>query len=232
MPPLTLGAAVRSSAALCVTVCVALYAQALAPALAEEAKDCAAVTDDARRLICYDAIFKIKQTSSLESKWRVTEEVSRMDDRKNVFVAVQSIDRLPGRFGPKDYARLMIACREGKTALYITFGGHFMSSLGSKGTVTYRIDKRPAAKRHLNASTDHEALGLWSVADAATFAREMFGAQSLYLQATPHSESPVSAEFPIANLEQAIKPLQEACKWRNEPVLTAKPNPSAKGPPN
>jgi type VI secretion system protein VasI len=87
-----------------------------------------------------------------------------------------------------------------------------MSSL-SGGTVTYRVDKRPAGKRRMTESTDHQALGHWSAAEAIPFAKELYGATSLYIQATPHSESPVSAEFPVEGLEQALKPLQTACKW-------------------
>ncbi len=179
---------------------------------AETGKECAGISDDAKRLICYDLIFKIKQTTSVSSKWNVSEETSKIDDRKNVFVVVESLERLQGRFGQKDRARLMFICREGKTVSYITFGGHFMSTLNS-GTVTYRVDKRPAGKRHMTESTDHQALGHWSAPEAISFARELYGATSLYVQATPHSESPVSAEFPVEGLEQAIKPLQAACKW-------------------
>ena len=181
-------------------------------ARAETGKDCAGVADDAKRLICYDLIFKIRQTDSVSSKWNVLEETSKIDDRKNVFVTVDSVERLQGRFGLKDRARLMFTCREGKTASYITFGGHFMSSL-SGGTVTYRVDKRPAGKRRMTESTDHQALGHWSAAETIPFAKELYGATSLYIQATPHSESPVSAEFPVGGLEQALKPLQAACKW-------------------
>jgi type VI secretion system protein VasI len=181
---------------------------------AEDGKGCAAIADDSKRLICYDLIFKINQTSKVETKWTVEEQTSKIDDKKNVFVTVKSSERIPGRFGLKDNAELVFSCREGKSAFYIVFGGHFMSGLGSSGLVTYRVDKRPAAKRRMTESTDHQALGLWSAADATALARELFGAQSLYLQATPYSESPVSAEFPVAGLEEAIKPLQIACRWQ------------------
>lgn len=192
------------------------------PAAAEDGKDCATIQDDPKRLLCYDLIFKIKQTTTQQSKWRVEEQTSKIDDRKNVYLALDSKERLAGRFGQKEHARLLFTCREGKTAFYITFGGHFMSSTNN-GTITYRIDKRPAAKKGMRESTDHQALGLWSASEAIPFAKDLFGAQSLYLQATPHSESPVSAEFEIAGLEQAIKPLADACKW---PMAAGRPTAS------
>jgi len=205
------------------TAAIALILSA-STAGAEEPGDCAAVPDDAKRLICYDLIFKIKQTTAIESRWEVTEETSRIDDRKNVFLNLDSVEPLRGRFGQKERARLVLACREGKTSSYILFGGHFMSSL-TGGAVTYRIDKRPAAKRRMTESSDHQALGLWSAVDAVPFVRELFGANSLYVQATPHGESPVSAEFQVAGLELAIKPLQSACKWPSLAQRQAAPAP-------
>jgi hypothetical protein len=94
----------------------------------------------------------VKQTVDQQSKWQVTEETSKIDDRKNVMVGLASNERVSGRFGPKENARLFFVCREGKTLAYIIFGGHFMSSLSGGGTVTYRVDKRPAKKRHMTES--------------------------------------------------------------------------------
>ncbi len=99
-----------------------------------------------------------------------------------------------------------------------------MSSLDG-GTITYRVDKRPATKRHMTESSDHQALGLWSAGEVIPFAKELSGATSLYLQATPHSESSVSAEFAIAGLERAIKPLQQACKWPTGEPKVVQPAP-------
>ncbi len=156
--------------------------------------------------------------------WTAIEEKSKIDDSSNVFIATSSKDPLPGRYGQKGRARITIACREGKTNLWVTFGGHFMSDY-QFGTVTYRVDKRPAKKRHMRKSTDHQALGLWSAGETIPFAKELFGGASLFFEATPHSESAVTAEFDISGLEQAIQPLAKACKWpsTSKPKISTKP---------
>lgn len=155
--------------------------------------------------------------------WTVFEEKSKIDDSSNVFLSSSSKEPLRGRFGVKGSARITIACREGKTNLWISFGGHFMSD-SQFGVVTYRVDKRPAKKRHFRESTDHQALGLWSAGEAISFVKELYGGTTLFIEATPHSESSVTAEFEITGLEQAIEPLGNACKWQNQ----AKPKPIAK----
>lgn len=164
--------------------------------------------------------------SSPITAWITQEERSKIDDSSNVFVSIASKDVLHGRYGAKGQARITIACREGKTNLWITFGGHFMSDY-QFGTVTYRVDKHPAKKRHMNESTDHRALGLWSAGSAIPFAKELYGGERLFIEATPHSESAVTAEFDIAGLEQAIEPLAKACKW---PTATAASKPKAAKP--
>lgn len=186
---------------------------AASPASANE--QCASIDDSAKRLLCYDLTYRTKQGTKTSTAWQVTEEISKISDVRNIVMAVKSLERLSGRFGDKQHALLVLACREKKTDAYIVFGGHFMSDL-NHGTVTYRIDKKPAVKKRMNASNDHRALGLWGGANAIPFIRELIGGDSLYVVATPHSESAVSAQFPIAGLADAVKPLQSACGWEGD----------------
>lgn len=192
------------------------------PAAAGE--ECARMEDSAKRLLCYDLKYRTKQTVATVSRWQVAEQISKISDVKNVVLQLDSLEPLSGRFGRKAEATLVITCREKKTLAYIVFGGHFMSD-HSNGTVTYRIDKRPAVKKRMQNSNDHQALGLWDAGEAIPFIRELVGGTSLYVQATPHSESAVSAEFPISGLAEAIKPLQEACNWKAAPSKTAQDKP-------
>ena len=90
---------------------------------------------------------------------------------------------------------LSIVCRENKTNLYFRFAGDFMSSLNGGGTITYRVDKHPAQTKGFEESNNHEALGLWGGADAIPFIQGLFGAERLFVRATPHNESAVSGEF-------------------------------------
>jgi hypothetical protein len=117
------------------------------------------------------------------------------------------------RYGRKAHLDLYIYCREKKTDLVILFGGHFMSSLGQGGTVTFRVDKKPAIQKSLTVSNDHSALGLWGGANSIPFIKSLFGASTLFVRATPHSHSSVSSEFNISGLQEAIVPLRRACGW-------------------
>lgn len=154
------------------TLAIGILLAIVVPALAQDdPKACADVVDDAKRLVCYDLVFRTKQTTTIQGKWEVREETSKISDKRNVFVSVDSNEPLRGRFGQKRPATLMIACRESKTDSYIVFGGHFMSSIQGAGTVTYRVDKKPAKQRRFTESNDHQALGLWSSSASIPFVR-------------------------------------------------------------
>ena len=81
------------------------------------------------------------------------------------------------------------------------------------GEVDWRIDKQPMRVLHMDESTDHKALGLWVGSQSIPQIKKMFGAEKLTVRFTPYSGSPETVTFPIAGLEEAIKPLRETCHW-------------------
>lgn len=178
-------------------------------------KKCASIRDDRLRLECFDLLFqKTPQTIPVSrGNWQVTQEKSKIDDTSNVFLQLRSTEPVVNRYGRQEYLILWIACREKQTSLYIIFGGHFMASLNTGGDVVYRVDKRPAQKKSFRELNDHKALGLWTAGEAIPFVRNLFDGSVLYVRTTPHSESSVSGEFNITGIEEAIKPLSEACSW-------------------
>jgi type VI secretion system protein VasI len=201
---------------LLVVLCVLLIA---APAVAanDNGTACAKIASDDARLACYDMIFKksVETSTSADaaSAWTARVETSKIDDTKNVFVNANSLETSPNPYGQPTKSWMMITCRENTTSLYINFAGHFMSDLQGKGTVTYRIDKNPAARQSFTESNDHSVLGLWNGGAAIPFIKRLFGANSLLVRATPFSDSAVTAEFSLVGLENALKPLRDACRW-------------------
>lgn len=199
---------------------------ATSSAWASEASDCHMFTSDTVRLGCYDKAtgFSAEVTSEPEdasdekpkpkvpSKWSVSTKKSDLDDSTNVYLALTSDDYIRGRFGESGPMILNINCRENTTRLYIIFNGMFMSDY-QYGTVTYRLDNKKAAKKRMQESTDHEALGLWNGGASIPFIKKMFGHEKMLVQATPYNESAVKATFTIAGIEEEIKPLREACNW-------------------
>jgi type VI secretion system protein VasI len=181
----------------------------------DQPRACAQIQNDAARLECYDLKFRKSSavTQPAETDWVVKEEHSKIDDSTNVFLKINSTDSIKNQYGVDTYFGLFIRCEEKQTDMFIVFGDYFMSSLNGAGTITYRVDQQPAKKKALTESNDHKALGLWSAVAAVPFVKELFSGSTLLVRATPYSDSTVTAEFRIAGIEDAIKPLRAACKW-------------------
>lgn len=179
---------------------------------------CMTIDSPLDRLACYDKESgrtpTVETLKSASTKWIVGRDKSKLTDQEGVFLHLESKDAIHCRFGPDSTATLIIRCKEGTTSAYISTECHLASSdYNDYGHVRYRIDTKPAGLAKMNESTDHRALGLWSGSRAIPFIKQMLGGKELIAQFTPYGESPVSAEFPISGIEDAIKPLREACKW-------------------
>ena len=146
-------------------------------------------------------------------RWSVDLQTSKIDDSTNVFVTTPAIKPVQGRFRRETTPYLMLRCMENRTSAYFTFNGLHMADIQGYGDVTVRIDKRKADTHHMSASTDSEALGLWSGGRAIPFIKSLFGGENLIVRVTPYSDSPRTVEFKIAGLEEAIAPLRKACNW-------------------
>jgi len=196
---------------LAAAVVTLLSAHALAN---DDPQSCASIMDDDRRLECFDLLFRKSVASpTTNSKWDVEIETSKIDDSKNVFLFVDSIEPVRNRYGSSVRSKLTLRCRENVTSLSIWFGGHFMSDTESHGDVTYRIDTETAQTKRFRESTNHKHLGLWSGPSAIPFIKDIFDHEVLLVRATPFSESSVTMEFPIAGIESEITPLRKACGW-------------------
>jgi type VI secretion system protein VasI len=183
-------------------------------AWAVEPRDCAALEDGKLRLACYDEAHRAgSRDPEGDGKWRVTRQVSKIDDRPEVFVAVEAIEPLSGPEGRTSTGILMISCREGNTDVFLNFGEHTMAPKSALATVTTRVDKNRARKVAMRPSRDRKALGLWSGRRAIPFVKDMLGATRLFVRALPPDEAAIDMEFEIAGLDAAIKPLREACEW-------------------
>ena len=178
---------------------------------------CTALTNDKERLTCYDGLFMTQLTDATPDgetgNWSVRSEISPIDDTENVFLSLTGRDGIRSRFGQSGEMTIYIACRENTTSLWIHFGGHFMSDHAGGGRITYRIDTAPAQTRNFTGSTNNEALGLWNGGSSIPFIKALFGAEQLFVQATPYSENSVQDFFDIGGLETAIAPLRASCNW-------------------
>ncbi|MCB2130321.1 MAG: hypothetical protein KDE03_14935 [Rhodobacteraceae bacterium] len=177
---------------------------------------CRSVADDRERLACYDlenGVSLVEQDKGEHGKWEKSVEISQLTDDKNVFLVLVSENDISARFGSPGPATIMLRCSENTTAAFFLFNGHFMSDIQGYGRVEYRIDDKKMRTVNTSASTDHEALGLWSGAKAIPFIKELLEGSQLVVRATPHSESAVTATFDIRGIDNAVEELRETCGW-------------------
>lgn len=193
------------------------------PAIALEVPEflkCSNLNENEKRLECFDGLadnLKDKEKAKSEREtfdnWNVSISKSPIDDSETVVLNVPAENEVRGRFRDTSRPVLILRCMENTTSAYINFDGHHMADIQGYGDITFRVDKRKAFTRGTDVSTDNSSLGLWSGGRAIPFIKNLLGGDSLLIQATPFSESPITVRFDISNLDEAIIPLRKACSW-------------------
>lgn len=191
----------------------------------KEILKCSAIEDSVQRLACFDEIANALQdsvdrklteaTKSFEKNtaWNTNISKSKIDDSVYVTLSTKTDKPVRGKYREPAYPVLFLRCLENTTSAFIDFDGHFMADIQGYGNVTFRIDKKKAFKKNLRGSTDSKALGLWYGNSSIPFIKSLYGGSTLLIQATPFNESSIMFELDITGLEEAIKPLREACGW-------------------
>lgn len=182
------------------------------------AQECVAIENDLDRLACFDKQAgrapTIEDVKVGTGNWLVRTETSEFEDTTNVYLMVTSDEGLRCRsYGAPKKATLYLRCLENTTSIYISTDCHLASGFQGYGQVDYRIDDKPSASRGFDASTNNRALGLWTGGSAIPFIKKLFGAKRLLVRFTPFNENPVTAKFDISGVEEAVRPLREACSW-------------------
>lgn len=182
---------------------------------------CAALEGTLDRLECYDRLarkLRLDRPQRVPTEvgdvgdWRVTRDVNPIDDSERVVIG------LTASSGRSQWGRpisFVARCKSDKTEAYIIWNdyvGDDSSSVYEEWKwVTIRIGDRPARVQRWGVSTDKEAT--FAPAWAGNLLKEMVGETQLIAQITPFAESPVTAIFDITGIENALKPLSEACNW-------------------
>lgn len=143
----------------------------------------------------------------LDSKtggWEVKEEISPLDDSRNVFMFLSAENKV-GLNRP----RLVVRCMEGETHVFINYD----SVLGLPGynvTVLTRFDQRPAEESRWIVSTDGTAIFAYG---GIGWALEIASAQKLFVRVVPEVGRGGSATFKLKGAAEAMRPLRKACGW-------------------
>ena len=178
-----------------------------------EIAKCAAIAGTTERLACFDALAKRlaggggaprTPATSATGEWRVSAQTSPIDNSRNVSLVLDANESIPGLGGPVQPA-LIIRCKEGRTEAYINWGVY----LGlDTTTVLTRLDEEKATSATWSISTDNKA-SFHKRGDK--FLVQLMGHQKLLAQVIPYGENPALVSFSLAGLDEAAKPLQEAC---------------------
>ena len=189
--------------------------QASSQSVDQSIASCLSIEESLSRLECYDeaagynpVVTQVDGTGD----WEIQLETSKFDDSQTVLLSLESKEWTNCPYDSAKH-RLVLACRENSTDLYIIFGGCYMSDFEGGGRVTYRIDNEPAASVSMRASSNNSALGLWDGRNSIPFIKGLLDKNALVVRASPFAENRVTSEFELGGLNEAIKPLRAACNW-------------------
>lgn len=186
-----------------------------APAISEE---CVEIKNDLDRLACYDLksgrVAKAVAEPEPVGRWNVSSRKSEFKDTTDHFLRLTSNEPVKCKsYGSVQPVTLWLRCMENTTSIFVSGDCHLTSGHGGYGTIEYRVDETKARKVAFDASTDNEALGLWSGRRAIPFVKALLNSERLLMRFTPFNQSPVTARFDTVGLTKAIEPLRKECGW-------------------
>ncbi|MGB5854790.1 MAG: type VI secretion system-associated protein TagO [Oceanisphaera sp.] len=188
-----------------------------APAMADQVpsssiEKCVVIERDLARLECYDQIAKAYNLNGPQAvnaqagsigKWVIDKKANPIDDSKTVNISLKADSG-----GSKFSKPIMLAarCDSKKTEMYIDW----QTYLGSEAKVTLRIGANDAKTSKWSMPSDKQRS--FNDSPISTL-KEMLMADKMVAQITPFNQSPYTAVFNTSGLDEAIKPLREACGW-------------------
>lgn len=186
------------------------------------------MSTDYIRLTCYDRETGYrKETTKSEEKtalseevekpvakpqgqqWRYSDDVSALDNRKDVWLSVSSKNTEGNSIGSPIRATLWVRCMENKTNVLIGFDRYTTENQNVK----YKLDDEPVQKQWMETMRGGDGIGIWSGARAIPFIRKMFGKESLVIAYDTYT-GPVEFTFDISGLRARIDALAKGCEWK------------------
>lgn len=161
----------------------------------ETGESCAAIADDARRLACYDGVF------------RSGGPVSDLPDE----LVFQSERMIPARPSGREAATFTVACGTEGAEVRFAFANQLVSATGDIAPVTLQVDQGPTTVRTMAASDDNTTLGFASAQEAAVFLDSLSGGDLLRVRMTPVRQRSVNVTFRLEDAVPQIEALRESC---------------------
>lgn len=148
-------------------------------------------------------------------KWGRSSSTSSFDDSRTVVLTLEAENSISGWPGKTKTPDLILRCKENKTEAYINVGMRGKPEFGEYGQKTgvqmrARYDKGEPYEYLMGESTDGEALFFEKPIEEIKF---MMKHASMVAEFIPFNSSPAEIHFDLTGLEDAVKPLREACGW-------------------
>jgi hypothetical protein len=202
----------------------AVPAQAQVPKRAS-GESCARIDEAARRLICYDLIFRtganaadpltgasappqeqVDLSALAVDGWPVTTTPSPIGPGRFVTVTTESAKPMSDS---DQLAKLTVTCGNGNTSLSFWFPGHYMSS--DERTLEASIDGAEAQKFTTTGYDSQMAIN--ASATALPFIQQLMEANTVVVSAKPSSGPKFSATFSLDGMTKAMAPIRQSCGW-------------------
>lgn len=183
---------------------------------AAEGAECKNINDDSERLACYDARENPVSTDRADNEnanmeykqWEIETEINPMDDSKSIYITNKSLTTVQGSLRTTT-PTMIIRCMDNKTDLFVSYQQSIAFDIdGVSGKV--RLDNEQPKTFNFSRSRDFRAVFF---PKPVPFLKDAIGHEKMLVQVDLLSAVGQVAEFDIRGLEEALKPLREACHW-------------------
>jgi len=198
----------------------------LASAQGAIVEKCHKLPNNDARLSCYDQETAYKPptaeppsrtepTTDVEAlkpsgkQWRYSSENSALDNRKDVWLSVQSVNTEGNSIGSPIRATLWVRCMENKTNLFVGFDRYTTDNQNVK----FKLDEGAVKKQWMEVMRGGEGIGVWSGGRAIPLIKHLFRKEKMVLAYDTYS-GPVEFTFDISGLSERVGPLAKACQWK------------------
>lgn len=195
-----------SSIALCAFVSVGCFAKNYEA----EGKACSQLLNQTERLECFDKVFSFSGKSKIFPKsWSLRTTKNAMTDGRDVIVSKRSMNLVKNRFGTSQTkALLSLRCTENRKEFVVSFDTY----LSAKNVfVQTRIDDGEVQDGKWDATSNGKAFYTVHEAFLDKFMPQLYGHKKLLFKVYPFADNPFTVQFDITDIQEAYKPVLEAC---------------------
>lgn len=191
---------------------------------------CHSISGPNSRLLCYDQLSSYGgETDQIENEvseevdveevpqvaeaptgrqWRYSDETSALDNRKDVWLSLQSQNTEGNSIGSPIRATLWLRCMENRTNVLIGFDRYTTENQ----SVRYRLDDGNVQTQWMETMRGGDGIGIWSGSRAIPFIRGMLDKNEMAIGYDTYT-GPVEFVFNISGLRGRINVLADECGW-------------------